>query len=421
MRERAVAAASDDRAPRCSCDCCNVALRRPEELIRSTALADVRVKCAPSEAGEHGPEVCDEQCTPSDDDALLHGAPQGVNTLETLRFCFYECKPPDGIASPPLAQCLALEDDEVRRVVDANGNLMDPAIVYARPASPKALALSRVGEAMRVAPAPAPAQAPAQAPDQAASPPAAAPGPAPAPAGGFPPAVGWALKGITMAKTQEREARETANRLRRIEALKADTKDTDPMAMIADISDAVASGQKAAEAAGTMARQAAEAVRSARANSWTAAIGAASAKMQALREEAHAKALKDAEATVKFPALAAAAVEKATRPYLRTVNRATQMAQQWHQKSEDDAERAQELREQAAQLRASGGKLELAGSITEGRARLQEAERDEQEAAALTASSREAYATALKASESAKEWYAVAEEVAHQTGSSLKV
>lgn len=132
--------------PKCSCDCCNVAERRAVE--EPPDYSDVHIKCVPSD--EHGPEVCGSQCAAADNDALLGATAEGA-VLDMLRFCFFECKPGEGVASPLSTQCLALEDSEVQRVMDKSGNAVDPAVIYGRssewypPASALLLSKARGG------------------------------------------------------------------------------------------------------------------------------------------------------------------------------------------------------------------------------------------------------------------------------------
>ncbi|CAE7395920.1 unnamed protein product [Symbiodinium sp. CCMP2592] len=106
----------------CSCDCCNVAQRRPDER-----QGVVGVKCAPAEG--HSREVCAEQCQTSPRDEVL-GLVARDEVVDYARFCFYECKPPSGLTSALSSQCLALASDETKQVTDADGNPLDPAFLY---------------------------------------------------------------------------------------------------------------------------------------------------------------------------------------------------------------------------------------------------------------------------------------------------
>lgn len=114
-----------DDQPTCSCDCCNVASRRPDEVV-----ADASVKCVPSD--DHPREQCGEFCSVSSDDQVLAQAAED-KSLDYQRFCFFECKPASGTVSLAGTQCLALDSSEAEKVVDRSGNAVDPAIVYAHP------------------------------------------------------------------------------------------------------------------------------------------------------------------------------------------------------------------------------------------------------------------------------------------------
>jgi len=119
------AAARDDGQPLCSCDCCSVAARRPDEIVASAAI-----KCAPS--GDHGADLCGEQglCSAAQDDRILRDTMED-QSVDYQRFCLFECKPAEGVESPVRTQCIDLELQDVGKVVDASGNPVDPAIVYA--------------------------------------------------------------------------------------------------------------------------------------------------------------------------------------------------------------------------------------------------------------------------------------------------
>lgn len=109
--------------PDCSCDCCDVVERRPDEYV-----AGAGVKCAPSD--QHSGDMCGEMCLPRANDLALAASSQG--SVEYLRFCFFECKPAAGVESPVGTQCVVLEEAEQRQILDSQGNPSDPAILYDR-------------------------------------------------------------------------------------------------------------------------------------------------------------------------------------------------------------------------------------------------------------------------------------------------
>lgn len=401
---------TSDGPPQCTCDCCNVAKRRPEEV--QLAALDVHVKCVASE--EHGPEVCADQCTPPVRDENTEEEEQNLLPLDMLNFCFFECKPVDGVMSPLLAACVALEDDEARRVVDKNGNTVDPAIIYKRrDPAPSAMLLSKTrGGIRQVPPAPMPAASPA-----------AAPGPGPAPAPGNPvvtAAINQAVKGITLAKDQEMAARLEADRLNRIEALKAAGAGSDPMAIIEDISEAAEGSRKAAERSADHARRAGEAMKAARANSWTTAVGAAGFSVQQFRAKAGNKALEEAATPIPWSELAAEASAQATRPYLRIVRQAQQMSEQWHMEAQDKADKARRFRNKAQGLEQDAAELEQEGDPYKATGKRTEAKLAWATADIIEPKARAAYGTAQEAASSANQWYKLAGEVARQSGANAK-
>eukprot|EP00931_Biecheleriopsis_adriatica_P061356 TRINITY_DN36892_c0_g2_i1.p1 TRINITY_DN36892_c0_g2~~TRINITY_DN36892_c0_g2_i1.p1 ORF type:complete len:436 (+),score=122.35 TRINITY_DN36892_c0_g2_i1:96-1403(+) len=106
----------------CSCDCCNVAKRRPDERNGGAS-----VKCALGEG--HSRALCSGECSPAAGDSVLAPVAQD-GVVDYSRFCFHECKPAKGLTSPIATQCLALEASQAARLVDADGNPMDPAFLY---------------------------------------------------------------------------------------------------------------------------------------------------------------------------------------------------------------------------------------------------------------------------------------------------
>jgi len=128
------AGGQDDDLPTCSCDCCDVSPRRPDEFSFGAVI-----KCAPSEQ-QHSTDVCQQQCTPVSEDPVL-GEMATEGTLDMQRFCMFECKPAGGITSRLATQCVALNEVEESRVVGKDGNVKDPAFLYSRPAGFRTAAL----------------------------------------------------------------------------------------------------------------------------------------------------------------------------------------------------------------------------------------------------------------------------------------
>lgn len=124
LRRAAAHDKEKDDEPICSCDCCSVVERRPDEVV-----SGAMVKCAP--ASGHSEDTCTPQCVPSWDDQILRYSSE-EQILDYERFCFFECKPAPGSMNLAVgAGCVVLEPAEARQVLDKNGNAIDPAIVYA--------------------------------------------------------------------------------------------------------------------------------------------------------------------------------------------------------------------------------------------------------------------------------------------------
>merc|ERR1719379_1621631 len=92
-------------------------------------MMGVEIKCAPSAI--HGPDMCQEMCAADDTDKVL---PTNQGNLDYMRFCFFECKPVNGLQTPLEAECTPLSNDDLRYVMDATGNAHDPAIVLVKEA-----------------------------------------------------------------------------------------------------------------------------------------------------------------------------------------------------------------------------------------------------------------------------------------------
>jgi hypothetical protein len=75
--------------------------------------------------------MCSEQCSTSQDDKVLQ-----EETVDSLRFCFFECKPAEGAAAPEESQCIAFTSAEAAHIVNPAGNAVDPAFLYSAATQP---------------------------------------------------------------------------------------------------------------------------------------------------------------------------------------------------------------------------------------------------------------------------------------------
>lgn len=121
---------SDEPLPSCTCDCCNTVQRRVDEV-----MLGVEIKCAPSSI--RGPDMCPEECAADDGDKIL---PTNQGNLDYMRFCFFECKPVNGMQTPLEAECTPLTNEDLKYVMDPTGNAHDPAIALVREAQAAAQA-----------------------------------------------------------------------------------------------------------------------------------------------------------------------------------------------------------------------------------------------------------------------------------------
>lgn len=95
----------------------------------------VEIKCAQSTI--HGPDMCPEMCAADENDKVL---PTNEGSLQYMRFCFYECKPINGLQTTPDAECTALTAQDLKYVIDPTGNAHDPALALVREAQAAAQA-----------------------------------------------------------------------------------------------------------------------------------------------------------------------------------------------------------------------------------------------------------------------------------------
>jgi len=335
--------------PPCTCDCCDVVLRRPGEIT-----AGAGVKCAPST--QHSPEVCGPQCAPTPGDRIFQDA-----ILEFQRFCFFECKPAAGAQAPVTTQCVALTGDEATHALDATGNAIDPAFLYSGVpqvaantpcgSTPRRLALA--GTATHNAEEPSGADIPGH-PDSV-DPEAARK---------------MGEKGRVIANDLGESASEEADRLRKIEedkqlALNNNLRDKfglplrqgdgetelDPYAAVADIHQQAMSAKAFAQGAQAAAGDAVEAYTAARKVIFRSASEAAKDEVEKWKEQAAQKVKKDVKHnTDTWNAKAAAAAAKAQQPFLEQVARAEASVRDYNKRGNEAAAEANALWSKAAKL-----------------------------------------------------------------------
>lgn len=333
---------ADDGSPTCSCDCCDVAIRRPGEF--KVGLAGV--KCTPSDA--HNTDMCGAQCAPPAGDKILRD-----EVVDFDRFCLFECKPAAGGNAPEKSGCIALTHDEAAKVVDADGNPVDPVFLYS-PASQQpppsfrasANLLSTRSKLGGAAPAPAPA---------------------PGPAGGDGPgdpddvdkkaAKKAALKGRAEGETQGKEARKAAANLRDLEHSKAEELHTalkesgdgtvalDPFAVIGDLNAAAMSAKAVAAEASITAAKAVESYDMGRQKIWKMALSEAGKEVLRWKKFAADKAAKEwaARTAPTWLSKAAAKAQKASAPYIEGMLRAQESVKTYNNKGFETATQARSL------------------------------------------------------------------------------
>lgn len=392
-----------DDVPACSCDCCDVITRRPDEIVNA-----VRVKCSPSHG--HSSDKCGEQCSLQDQDPVLGGASQN-GVFDYQRFCFFECKPGDGswTHSPPGTQCVALEEEESKHMLDARGNAVDPATLFGQDYKlvRTALLLSTAQNRSK------------------ASAGAIAPAPAPRAAGTddepSPEVIGKIIEDVAKGRQQARDKKKLAQSSAQ-EALRLAMQfsKADPLGPIRRIEAAAERSQEAAERSRFVARKASQVARKAQRNGWEDALSAADVEVNRLRKEAEAKAKKDAIVPKHWREYAAEASAKASKKYLETVTQAQQVAQQWNLRASEAIEESQALSQKANEHKTNVEALVAAGDSEGAVSENMKVEYLEDRAKTLAESARAMRGTAEEAATIATKWYKTAEEAAGRAVAEMK-
>lgn len=346
---------SEDPPAFCSCDCCTVVSRRPDEIV-----AGASIKCSPSH--DHGPDTCGEQCAITEDDRVLLSETEG-DGLDYERFCFFECKPAAGLASAVGEQCLILDPRDAQNVVDKHGSATDPAFVYgtssvalpvAGGSSPAMVALTLARNvASKADIAAAPAAAPVTPED----------------------AIKAATDGRYQAQTQEQGALTEARRTRAHEITEAAGGAGQTFSSINAIRASVQNGQASASRAAANAASAASAFKEARQLNWQTALNTASSAVDQLRAQVRT----EAEVAVQPPpgeawrkkASKAAAI--ASKPYLDSVRDAQQAVFDYSARASAEATQARALEKQSQGLTEIANALNQVGRTTEAQAKIREA------------------------------------------------
>lgn len=458
-RSRADVQGGDDQ-PTCSCDCCNVASRRPDEFV-----ADASIKCVPSD--DHPRDQCGEFCSVASEDGNVvdHvlGQTAEDGSLDYQRFCFFECKPASGTVSLAGTQCLALEPDEAEKVVDHSGNAVDPAIVYAhpqfgpppvaaatpppysgtfygygtaqviQPAMPGAVVATAPGGTVNpeispqqawqarhpgwlrlstatAAPVEIASSATQLAPERTAalltadaqtrlgeSQPAAG---EPAPSV----AMDTAIQGRAKAMAEELSAKSAAANVRASVANSLASAG-DPYASINEIRNLADVAGRGAQRANRAARMAMTAFKQARQTNWRTALDTSEEELLRERDAVRARELFLRNAPPSWRMKAAATVKEVSKPYMDAI-RATQSAvAQYNARVSQDANQANALQATAEKLSAEANDLNRVGEAEQAQERLAEARESMAEAQRLSVEARSFAAKSTEATSQLRGYY----------------
>jgi len=97
----------------CSCDCCQVMPRQPDEIVQLANNVTLEHKCAPPEVKT---DLCPDQCEASNADVTLRSS---VAEMDYMRYCAYKCKP---VTVTPGSSCVRLNFQEISQAAEESGN-----------------------------------------------------------------------------------------------------------------------------------------------------------------------------------------------------------------------------------------------------------------------------------------------------------
>jgi len=385
--------------PTCSCDCCEVASRRSDEVAFG-----VSIKCAPSD--QHAADMCPENCNVDEDDKLL---PTSDGSLQYVRFCFQECKPFQGATSPKASECVGLDTQDLQLVVDENGNARDPAVAMVAEAN--RIAQTAAAAKSKRATAALASKAAVQRIDPAA------------------------VKVFATNMNRQADVEGAAARLQA-----QDSRDTEVdeatalnkrlkgeihikrtgirmgMAGLNDIHNAMLNAEEEAQVAAEAAQSAISSVHEGKKQAWQTAVGEGQASVASVKAQADAKAKADAAKwalvvnNVEMKMLAAA--EKAARPYHLSMLRAQQTVADYTKEAKSQASEAIKRETAAKNLESSARKAQAAGAMAKAEGLIGSAQSAMKDAKRMAAQARQMFASADEINKSIPKYAAAAQAAA---------
>lgn len=377
--------------PACSCDCCEVAKRRADEVNLG-----VQIKCAPSDS--HSSDMCTEECLASDTDKIL---PSTDGTLQYMRFCFYECKPFQGLSSPLASECLDLDNEDIKLVIDADGNAQDPAVAFAaaaqREAHNRTVALMTAKAAQKADPE----------------------------------AVKVLANNMKRQATNEgAAARAEAEASRVVEAGHAEDLNTRLKQQVSnqkaglsvgfqglsDIHQAMINAEKEAAKAAEAAQVALSSVHAGKKQAWEVAMGEGQKSVIGVKAAADAKAAKDAAkyAVVvnRVEVKMAEAAAKAANPYFLSMLRAQESVKDYTVRATKNAAQAVAREKEARSLEKAARKLQSQGKMAVAEGKIASAQELMKSAQDLAKQARQLFASADAINKSVPKYAAAAQAAA---------
>jgi hypothetical protein len=289
--------------------------------------------------------MCGSQCTPDKEDRVLRD-----EVVDFERFCLFECKPADGAKAAEQSQCVAFTEEEATKIVDKDGNPIDPAFLYSAPALSSHLSSqppasfgvqsNLLSKGTRVTNGAEP-----ESPDSVDK----------------KGAEKTAKKGKASSEEEGQDARLEAARLRQMEhekqkELHSVLKESgngvvtlDPFAAIQDLNSAAVNARVSAEKAAVIAAQAVKEYDRGRKKIWKLALGEAGKEVLRWKKYAEKKAKDEYEARFvpTWQSKALKEAQKASKPYIEGMLRAQESVKLYNEKGFATANGASALWKQA--------------------------------------------------------------------------
>jgi hypothetical protein len=294
-------------------------------------------------------------CAADENDKVL---PTNQGNLDYMRFCFFECKPVNGLQTPVNAECTPLTTQDLGYVMDPTGNANDPAIamVYEAKAAAQAAAkaamqkhatlLARQGVAAQDKADPKLAKLHAENAIKQAT------------------YEGGSARDLSQATRDSEQAKAEG----RHEVLKKnidDMRNSPPIDAVLEVHEAMMAAGEAARGAGIAAQSSMKSLKDARNLAWSTAVDEGENQMVAVKSEQDAfnggLAAHAASFTNSLDVKMLIAAEKAAAPYFLGYIRAKQNMGDYQKKAGGFAAKATKFKAEANKLTEEANAAQASG------------------------------------------------------------